>query len=133
MSSFPIYFVASKAEYVKYATFNAPCTWAVILRYFCSTYFISDPYWKSNYENINMETKMTETEEKIKKILNDIRPMLQQDGGDVEFISFENKVVKVRLKGACTGCAMSQITLKNGIERVLVKQIPEIKYVENIE
>ncbi len=76
---------------------------------------------------------MTETEEKIKKILNDIRPMLQQDGGDVEFISFENKVVKVRLKGACTGCAMSQITLKNGIERVLVKQIPEIKYIENIE
>ncbi len=76
---------------------------------------------------------MTETEEKIKKILNDIRPMLQQDGGDVEFISFENQVVRVRLKGACTGCAMSQITLKNGIERVLVKQIPEIKYVENIE
>ncbi len=76
---------------------------------------------------------MTETEEKIKKILNDIRPMLQQDGGDVEFISFENKVVKVRLKGACTGCAMSRITLKNGIERVLVKQIPEIKYIENIE
>ncbi len=74
-----------------------------------------------------------ETEAKIKKILNDIRPMLQQDGGDVEFVSFENKVVKVRLKGACTGCAMSQITLKNGIERVLVKQIPEIKYVENIE
>ncbi len=75
----------------------------------------------------------TETETKIKKILNDIRPMLQQDGGDVEFISFKDKVVKVRLKGACTGCAMSQITLKNGIERVLVKQIPEIKYVENIE
>ncbi len=74
-----------------------------------------------------------ETEAKIKKILNDIRPMLQQDGGDVEFINFEDKVVKVRLKGACTGCAMSQITLKNGIERVLVKQIPEIKYVENIE
>ena len=39
----PIYFVASKAEYVEYATFNAPCTWAGILRYFCSTYFISDP------------------------------------------------------------------------------------------
>ena len=74
-----------------------------------------------------------ETEAKIKKIINDIRPMLQQDGGDVEFISFEDKVVKVRLKGACTGCAMSQITLKNGIERVLVKQIPEIKYVENVE
>jgi len=74
-----------------------------------------------------------ETEVKIKKILNDIRPMLQQDGGDVEFVSFEDKVVKVRLKGACTGCAMSQITLKNGIERVLIKQIPEIKYIENTE
>ncbi len=73
-----------------------------------------------------------ETENKIKKILEDIRPMLQQDGGDLEFVSFEDNVVKLRLKGACTGCAMSQITLKNGIERVLVKQIPEIKYVENV-
>ncbi len=74
-----------------------------------------------------------DTKEKIKKILNDIRPMLQQDGGDVEFVSFNDKIVKVKLKGACSGCAMSQITLKNGIERVLIKQIPEIKSVENVE
>lgn len=72
-------------------------------------------------------------EKKIKELINKIRPMLQQDGGDVEFVGFEKGVVKVRLKGACTGCAMSQITLKNGIERVLMKQIPAIKCVENIE
>lgn len=72
-------------------------------------------------------------EKKIKELINKIRPMLQQDGGDVEFVGFEKGVVKVRLTGACTGCAMSQITLKNGIERVLMKQIPAIKCVENIE
>ena len=54
-----------------------------------------------------------------------------QDGGDVELISVENGIVKVRLQGACAGCPMSQMTLKNGIERVLKQQIPEVKSVES--
>ncbi len=69
--------------------------------------------------------------EKVEAAIDKIRPMLQADGGDVELVSVENGIVKVRLKGACAGCPMSQMTLKNGIERVLKQQIPEIKSVES--
>lgn len=71
--------------------------------------------------------------EKILVVLNKIRPMLQADGGDVEFVDVEDGVVKVRLKGACAGCPMSQMTLKNGIERLLKQEIPEITSVESAE
>ena len=64
-------------------------------------------------------------------MLDKIRPSLQADGGDVELIDVENGIVKVKLKGACSGCPMSQMTLKNGIERLLKKEIPEIKAVES--
>ena len=69
-------------------------------------------------------------QEKIQEIIDKIRPALQADGGDVEFVDFEDGVVKVRLKGACAGCPMSQMTLKNGIERLLKQEIPEVKSVE---
>ena len=68
--------------------------------------------------------------EKVEKVLNEIRPMLQRDGGDVELVGVENGIVKVRLQGACAGCPMSQMTLRNGIERVLMDKIPEVKAVE---
>jgi Fe-S cluster biogenesis protein NfuA len=68
--------------------------------------------------------------EKVEAALNDIRPMLQRDGGDVELVSIEGGVVKVRLQGACAGCPMSQMTLRNGIERVLKERIPEVTAVE---
>ncbi|HUV79084.1 MAG TPA: NifU family protein [Desulfobacterales bacterium] len=70
--------------------------------------------------------------EKVEKALNDVRPSLQADGGDVELVSVENNIVKVRLKGACAGCPMSQMTLKQGIERYIKKQIPEIISVESV-
>ena len=69
--------------------------------------------------------------EKVQEVLNKIRPSLQADGGDVEFVDIEDGVVKVRLQGACAGCPMSQMTLKNGIERLLKKEIPEVKAVES--
>lgn len=68
---------------------------------------------------------------KVEAAIDKIRPMLQADGGDVELVSVEDGIVKVRLQGACAGCPMSQMTLKNGIERVLKQQIPEIKSVES--
>jgi len=71
-------------------------------------------------------------EEKILESLNKIRPGLQADGGDVEFVSFEDGVVKVRLTGACGGCPMSQMTLKMGIERQLKKDVPEVKEVVSV-
>jgi len=70
--------------------------------------------------------------EKIENAMKKIRPMLQADGGDVEFVEIENGVVKVRLQGACAGCPMSQMTVKNGIEKLLKEEIPEVKAVEAI-
>lgn len=69
--------------------------------------------------------------EKVEAILQKIRPALQRDGGDVELVEvLESGIVRVRLKGACAGCPMSQMTLRNGIERVLKQEIPEVKAVE---
>jgi Fe-S cluster biogenesis protein NfuA len=70
--------------------------------------------------------------EKIEQALNKIRPALQADGGDVQFVGIEDGVVKVRLTGACGGCPMSQMTLKMGIERHLRKEVPEVKSVEAV-
>ncbi len=71
-------------------------------------------------------------EEDIKKALDEIRPALQADGGDVEFVSLEGDVVKVKLTGACGGCPMATMTLKNGIETVIKKKVPEISRVEAV-
>lgn len=72
--------------------------------------------------------------EKVEAALAKVRPALQQDGGDVELVEItDNGIVKVRLQGACQGCPMSQITLKSGIERVLLKEVPEIKAVESVD
>ncbi len=70
--------------------------------------------------------------ERIKMVIDKIRPSLQADGGDVEFVDFENGIVKVRLKGACAGCPMSQMTLKAGIEKFLKQEIPEVVSVESV-
>jgi Fe-S cluster biogenesis protein NfuA len=67
--------------------------------------------------------------EKVESALAKIRPMLQADGGDVELVAVEGGVVKLRLKGACAGCPVAEMTLKQGIERVLKEQIPEVKEV----
>ncbi len=67
--------------------------------------------------------------EKVKLALNKIRPMLQADGGDIELLDISDGIVKVRLTGACIGCPMSQMTLKNGVERILKEEVPEVKEV----
>jgi len=71
--------------------------------------------------------------EEVQVVLDEIRPMLQADGGDVELVDVVEGVVKVRLQGACAGCPMSQMTLKNGIERILKEKIPEVRTVESAE
>jgi len=70
--------------------------------------------------------------ERIKEVLNEIRPALQADGGDVEFIDFHEGIVTVRMKGACGNCPMSTITLKQGIEARMKARIPEVLAVEQI-
>jgi Fe-S cluster biogenesis protein NfuA len=71
--------------------------------------------------------------EKVEAALAKIRPALQADGGDVELVGVDNGVVKVSLRGACVGCPMSTMTLKQGIERILKEEIPEVKEVVAVE
>ncbi|CCO09299.1 NifU family protein [Desulfotomaculum varum] len=72
--------------------------------------------------------------EKVKEVLEQVRPFLQRDGGDVEFVDCdENGVVKVKLRGACGSCPGALYTLKNGIERALKQQIPEVKEVVRVD
>ncbi len=76
---------------------------------------------------------MALSKESVQEALNMIRPALQADGGDVELVDVtEDGVVKVALQGACRGCPMSQLTLANGVERVLKEQIPEVARVEPV-
>ncbi len=74
-------------------------------------------------------------QDKIKKVLETIRPSLQMDGGDVHFVSFDAKTgtLKVELAGMCTHCPMSQITLKQGIEAEVKKAVKEVKKVVAVE
>ena len=68
---------------------------------------------------------------RVKEALDKVRPSLQADGGDVELVEVtEDGIVRVRLQGRCAGCPMSMMTLKNGIERFLKEEIPEVKAVE---
>ena len=69
---------------------------------------------------------------KVQQALDEIRPQIQLDGGDVQLVAVEGAVVKVRLVGHCAGCPMSQMTLKNGIENHLKAKIPEIEKVEAV-
>lgn len=71
--------------------------------------------------------------EKVQAAIEKIRPMLKADGGDVELVDvLEDGIVQVRLQGACSGCPMSQMTLKNGIERIIKESVPEVKAVEAV-
>ncbi len=70
--------------------------------------------------------------EKIQAVLDEIRPALQADGGDVEFIDYNDGIVSVRMQGACGSCPMSVMTLKQGIEARMKERIPEVIAVEQI-
>jgi len=76
---------------------------------------------------------MAETiRKRVQEAIDDIRPQIQGDGGDVEIVDIEGDVVKVRLVGHCACCPMSQITLKNGIEAYVKERVPEIQKVESV-
>jgi Fe-S cluster biogenesis protein NfuA len=68
-------------------------------------------------------------QDKVKEVLDKVRPALQRDGGNVELVEVADGTVKVKLTGACAGCPMSTMTLKNGIERILKQEVPEVKEV----
>lgn len=74
----------------------------------------------------------TQIKEKVEEAIEEIRPRLQADGGDIELTGIENGVAKVKLKGACAGCPMSTMTIKWGVENFIKKKVPEIKKVETV-
>ena len=73
-----------------------------------------------------------ETENAIKLIINKVRPFLQADGGDIEFVKFEEGIVYVRLYGACVGCTSVDLTLKDGIEALLLEEVPGVIGVQQV-
>ena len=68
----------------------------------------------------------------VEQALGKIRPLLQRDGGDIELVEVNDGVAKVRLTGACKGCPTSQMTLKQGVEKVLLKEVPGLKEVQAV-
>ena len=70
--------------------------------------------------------------DKVQAVLDTVRPNLRADGGDVELIDVKDGIVSVRLKGACAGCPMSTMTLKNAIERMLKQELPDVKEVISV-
>lgn len=74
-----------------------------------------------------------DTIKQIKMVINKVRPYLQNDGGDVEFVKFENGIVYVKLLGACVGCGFIDATLRDGIEAILVEEVPGVIAVEQID
>jgi nitrogen fixation NifU-like protein len=88
---------------------------------------------KAINEYIEKNSKKDKTEEKIIKVIEKIRPHLQADGGDLKFVSWDKKTgrVQVELVGMCACCPMSQVTLKEGVEKALKKEIKEVKEVVN--
>ncbi len=73
-----------------------------------------------------------ETQKNVEKALDEIRPFLLSDGGNISLLSIENNTVKVQLEGACSGCSVNQMTLKNGVEATIKKYAPHIEEVLNI-
>jgi Fe-S cluster biogenesis protein NfuA len=71
-------------------------------------------------------------EKKVQAALAEIKPQIQADGGDIDLVAVENGIVKVRLRGACVGCPMSALTLKQGVERIIKSKVPEVKSVEAV-
>ena len=74
-----------------------------------------------------------ETELKIIALIDKIRPFLVSDGGNLEFVKYENNIVYVRLMGACKDCVMMDITLKDGIEELIINEVPDVKEVVNVD
>ncbi len=81
---------------------------------------------------INHHMEVMVLKEKVEAVLEQVRPHLMADGGDVELVGIEDGIVKLRLLGACGSCPSSTMTLKMGIERILKEKIPEVESVEQV-
>jgi Fe-S cluster biogenesis protein NfuA len=80
-------------------------------------------------KEIQAKAKGESVRDKVQTVLDNIRPSLRADGGDIELVDVKDGIVSVKLKGACAGCPMSTMTLKNGIERILKQELSDVKEV----
>ena len=76
--------------------------------------------------------ELKDTEKRIQDIINKLRPFLINDGGNIEFVKFENNIVYIRMMGACANCQMLDLTLRDGIAAAIINEIPEVKDVINM-
>jgi Fe-S cluster biogenesis protein NfuA len=79
-----------------------------------------------------LEDNVSDIKKAVEQALGKIRPLLQRDGGDIELVEVSDGVVKVRLTGACKGCPMSQMTLKQGVEKMLKQEVPGLREVQAV-
>lgn len=131
----PDFVTCSKDDGVNWALLK-PEVFAVLMEHFSS----GAPLFRDGTATDGAEdTRILETDSEvvgmIKELLETrVRPAIQEDGGDIEYRGFEESsgVVKLKLKGSCRGCSSSSVTLKNGIERMLMHYVPEVKLVEQV-
>jgi len=131
----PDFVTCSKDESVNWSILK-PEVFAVLMEHFSS----GQPLFKDGQDTSGAEdTRILDTDSEvvgmIKELLETrVRPAIQEDGGDIEFKGFEEEagLVKLKLKGSCRGCSSSSVTLKNGIERMLMHYVPEVKGVEQV-
>ena len=95
--------------------------------------FFEETNISNDLKSNKLNDSLSDTEKKIVEIIDNIRPYLISDGGNVEFLKFEDGVVYIRLHGACVNCQMIDVTLKDGIETTIKDEIPEVKEVISIE
>ncbi|MFQ6792098.1 MAG: NifU family protein [Thomasclavelia sp.] len=73
------------------------------------------------------------TFEEVKKVINKLRPYLNRDGGDIEFVDFKDGIVYVKMLGACVGCSLLDETLKDGVEQILMEEVPGVLEVRTVD
>lgn len=88
---------------------------------------------KGSRKEYQLNMEKSEIELQIIALIDKIRPFLISDGGNLDFVKYEDNIVYVRLSGACKDCSMIDITLKDGIEDLIVNEIPEVKEVRNVD
>ncbi|MEM6260910.1 MAG: NifU family protein [Bacteroidota bacterium] len=109
-----------------------------VVKDFLKAYLATDqPILTGKYDALNEPPKPAENEDevvtKIKSLIDShVRPAVAMDGGDIIYDNFDDGVVKLRLQGSCSGCPSSVVTLKNGIENLLTRMVPEVKSVEAV-
>lgn len=131
----PDFVTCSKDESLNWNVIK-PEVFAVLMEHFSS----GQPLFKDGSDTSGAEdTRILDTDSEvvgmIKELLETrVRPAIQEDGGDIEFKGFveETGIVNLKLKGSCRGCSSSSVTLKNGIERMLMHYVPEVKSVEQV-